>query len=202
MSGNPETPFFVVPNEAPPVIQSRRVALFSTFQISGDKQANKHKQFFRHCPGNGWGSNCLCVAFFLGKKGKHINKFPGISRKYRDSPGTMPGKSPDNPVKCFYLCVGLGFWQNVFFFIFEPPDLSADFVTEFCSWFWGGKPIQILQESAGLNPLHFMQQKSPTYFCRGAGTICVCLCLLVFGFLWSFQFSKHSLEIAVYRPLG
>ena len=63
---------------------------------------NKRKQLFRDCPGNGWGSNCLCV-LFLGKKGKlgNLRKMTGQSR---DNPGTIRGQSREIFVYVFSHC--------------------------------------------------------------------------------------------------
>ena len=52
------------------------------------------KKTSRDCPGNGWGSNLFMCCFFLGEKGKHINKFP---RKFQENAGTVLGQSWDYP---------------------------------------------------------------------------------------------------------
>ena len=55
-------------------------------------------------------------------------------------------------------------------FCFGPPDFFADFVARFFLLIFVGKSAQkILQENPRQNPLKFIQQKSPTHFCRGAG---------------------------------
>ena len=66
-----------------------------------------------------------------------------------------------------------GSWQNGFFadfYSFGPPDFFADLVAGFFSSFlWEKVPRKILLENIRQNPPIFIQQKSPTYFCRGAG---------------------------------
>ena len=62
--------------------------------VGGEK--TNHKQLFGIVPGMDRGQICLCVAFFLGRKGKHINKLPGNQRK-------VPGQSRGHPVKHFFL---------------------------------------------------------------------------------------------------
>ena len=71
--------------------------IFSTFGPlggSGAEETNKHKQLSGIVPGMGGGQNCLCVAFLLGKKRTHRNKFPGNLRK-------MPGQSRETFVYVF-----------------------------------------------------------------------------------------------------
>ena len=52
---------------------------------------------------------------------------------------------------------------------FEPPDFVADFVAGFFLLIFVGKvPRKILQENPRQYPPNFIQQKSPTIFCRGA----------------------------------
>ena len=67
------------------------------------------------------------------------------------------------------------FWQNGFFanFFFGAAGFFfADFAAGFFSSFlWGQVPRKILQENPWQNPPNFAQQKSTTYFCRGAGPI-------------------------------
>ena len=53
-------------------------------------------------------------------------------------------------------------------FVFGPPDFFADFVAGFLLLIFVGKSI--LQENPRQNPPKFTQQKSPTHFCRGAGS--------------------------------
>ena len=56
-------------------------------------------------------------------------------------------------------------------FIFVPPDFFRGFSRRiFSPHFCGEKvPRKILQENPRQNPPKFIQQKSPTHFCRGAG---------------------------------
>ena len=56
-------------------------------------------------------------------------------------------------------------------FIFEPPDFFADFLAGFFLLIFVGEkvPRKILPENPRQNPPKFIQQKSPTHFCRGAG---------------------------------
>ena len=56
-------------------------------------------------------------------------------------------------------------------FIFEPPDFFADFFSsDFFSSFFVGKSAQKNPpRKSWENPPKFIQQKSPTHFCRGAG---------------------------------
>ena len=69
--------------------------------------------------------------------------------------------------------VRAGFWQNRFFadiYFWAAGFIIADFVTGFFSSFlWGKVPRKILQENPRQTPPKFIQQKSPTHFCRGAG---------------------------------
>ena len=54
--------------------------------------------------------------------------------------------------------------------IFVPPDFFRGFSRRILSPQFGGKvPRTTLQENPRQNPPKFMQQKSPTHFCRGAG---------------------------------
>ena len=72
------------------------------------------------------------------------------------------------------LNVRVGFGQNGFFadFFFGrrifSRILSPDF---FSSFLWEKVPRKILQENPRQKPPNFIQQKSPTHFCRGAGPI-------------------------------
>ena len=53
---------------------------------------------------------------------------------------------------------------------FGPPFFFTDFVAGFFSSFlWEKVPRKILQENPRQNPPKFIQQKSQTHFCRGAG---------------------------------
>ena len=55
-------------------------------------------------------------------------------------------------------------------YIFGPPDFFADFVDGFFLLIFVGKVHRkILQENPRQNPPKFIQQKSLTHFCRGAG---------------------------------
>ena len=66
----------------------------------------------------------------------------------------------------------VGFWQNGFFadfYFLGPPDFFADFIAGFFLIFVEKVPRKILQENPQQNPLKYIQQKSPTHFCRGAG---------------------------------
>ena len=69
--------------------------------------------------------------------------------------------------------IRVGFWQNGFFADFY--FWAAGFFRGFCRrifspHFCGEKvPRKILQENPRQNPPKFIQQKSPTHFCRGAG---------------------------------
>ena len=62
--------------------------------FSGGKKPNKHKQLRGIVPEMGGGQTVYVFPFLLGRKGKHINKFPGNLRKRpgqsRDNPGTIP----------------------------------------------------------------------------------------------------------------
>ena len=69
----------------------KTIFLQDSVYVRGEK-TNKHQQLFGIVPGMGGGQICLCVAFFLGEKGKHINKIP---RKSQKSAGTVPGQSRD-----------------------------------------------------------------------------------------------------------
>ena len=73
--------------------------------LSGDEKTNKHKQLLGIVPRKGGGQICLCVAFFLGKKGNTLTKFLGNLRKVpgqsRDSPGIIPGQSREMFVNVF-----------------------------------------------------------------------------------------------------
>ena len=57
------------------------------------------------------------------------------------------------------------------FIIFGPLDFFMDFVAGFflLIFFVGKVPRKILQENPRQNPPKFIQQKSPTHFCRGPG---------------------------------
>ena len=67
----------------------------------------------------------------------------------------------------------VGFWQNGFFADFY--FWAAGFFRGFCrriffpSFLWRKVHRKILQENPRQNPPKFIQQKSPTHFCRGAG---------------------------------
>ena len=68
---------------------------------------------------------------------------------------------------------GVGFWQNGFFadFYFWAAGFFRGFSRRiFSPHFCGEKGLRkILQENPRQNPPKFIQQKSPTHFCRGAG---------------------------------
>ena len=58
----------------------------------------------------GGGQIVYVFPFFLGGKGNTINKIPRKSQeKGRDSPGTVPGQSRDNPVNILFMCL-LVYW--------------------------------------------------------------------------------------------
>ena len=73
----------------------------------------------------------------------------------------------------FLQILGTDFGRTDFsrIFVFEPPDFFADFVAGFFLLIFVGKvPRKILQQNPRQNPPKPIQQKSPTTFCRGAGT--------------------------------
>ena len=69
--------------------------------------------------------------------------------------------------------IRIGFWQNGFFrgFLFLSRRISSRILSPdfFSSFLWEKVPRKILQENPRQNPPKFIQQKSPTIFCRGAG---------------------------------
>ena len=74
-----------------------------------------------------------------------------------------------SPFTSSWLGSDFGRTDSLRIFIFEPPDFFADFVAGFFSSFlWEKVPRKILS-SPQQNPPKFIQQKSPTTFCRGAG---------------------------------
>ena len=88
---------------------------WSACRISSDSQScrgcfqfvggDKHKRLFGIVPGTDGVKLVYVFPFSLGKKGKHINKFPGNLRKVpgqsEDSPGTIPGQCRENVFLCF-----------------------------------------------------------------------------------------------------
>ena len=93
------------------------------------------------------------------------------------SPGNFATTSSSRRKKQFYppVTFRVGFWQNGFFadFYFWAAGFSRGFCPRiFPPHFCGKKvPRKILQENPRQNPPKFIQQKSPTHFCRGAGPI-------------------------------
>ena len=74
-------------------------------------------------------------------------------------------------------------------FIFGPPDFFADFLAGFFLLIFCGKkcPDKSSRKNSRQNPPKFIQQKSPTHFCRGAGPIASSL-----GICYAFFFSQKS----------
>ena len=94
-------------------------------------------------------------------------------RGFRYGPHTQIGAFEDTIVVFAMSCYraqifGVGFWQNGFFADFY--FWAAGFCRGFCRRIFSPQkvPRKILQENPRQNPPNFIQQKSPTIFCRGA----------------------------------
>ena len=103
----------------------------------------------------------------------------GATLEQEDTTAFYSGKKKQHTMRCKTVTdrqkfVRVGFWQNGFFvriFIFEPPDFFADFLSPdfLFSFLWEKGAQKNPPGKSRQNPPKFIQQKSPTHFCRGAG---------------------------------
>ena len=64
----------------------------------------------------------MCFPFSWGKRETHKQNSQEISGKGRESPGTVPGESRDNPVKLLFTCLLVYCFFFSFLMVLEGPN--------------------------------------------------------------------------------